>query len=797
MFSLDNGSLNNAKGSDYLSSTPNVESQLFMAQTIDNATRETIKFDKKAKKFNVPDLGNMNDKAISYYLIDKISQGYNDFYFKNNDNWKGKMSKNVLDTGDVKFSLNNERNKYNSNLSKGLNEIIEENFNVNADEVFSRGRANELGKIVGGNNVWLPPADSDFLGLMYMIASAKGKKGETQIKWLNDNLIKPYSEGMLNMVEAKNVAHRDFKNLMKQNPRMKKLLMEDSGYSGFSMDTALRVYLWKRNGMIIPDLDVKDTMFLSNIIRKNPVLKAFALKLEKLSKMKNNWIEPSATWQSGNVLSDIQDILSFSNREKFLARWIQNKDLIFDKDNLNKLQASLGLEFRNSLENILKRMQTGKNKPQDYNAFVNWLNGSVGVTMFFNMRSALLQTISATNFINTTDNNVLAAAGALANQPQFWKDFTTLWKSAYLSNRREGMLSDLQEAELMDVVSDPRYKGPMAKTKAAIAWILKKGFMPTRFADSFAIALGGSSFYRNRIKSLMKQGLELKVAESQAMREFYEAAETSQQSADPSKISKNQASVQGRLILAFQNTPLQYGRIIKNSVVDLVKGRGNWKNNVAKITYYGALQNLVFNFLQNALFGMWFDDDEYADEKGKYDKGKYRAVNGAMDTLLRGSGLKGAIFAGIKNTILKAIELNADPKGRYKSGKLLVEALNVSPPVGIKARKLMKGWEAIQYNKQEAEYLGWSLDNKYYLQSGASITSAALNIPLDRLYIKSENVKDAMNSEYENWQRIALMMGYTKWNLGLEDEGESNDSGGLNFKNLDFGGSLEFNKIKF
>ena len=796
-FTLDNGSLNNAKGSDYLSSTANVNDQLFMAQTIDDATRETIKFNKKAKKFNVPDLGNMNDKAISYYLIDKISQGYNDFYFKNNDNWKGKMSKNVLDTGDVKFSLNNERNKYNSNLSKGLNEIIEENFNINADEVFSKGRANELGKIVGGNNVWLPPADSDFLGLMYMIASAKGKKGETQIKWLNDNLIKPYSEGMLNMVEAKNVAHRDFKNLMKQNPRMKKLLMEDSGYSGFSMDTALRVYLWKRNGIIIPDLDVKDTMFLSNIIRKNPVLKTFALKLEKLSKMKNNWIEPSATWQSGNVLSDIQDILSFSNREKFLARWIQNKDLIFDKDNLNKLQASLGFEFRDSLENILKRMQTGKNKPQDYNAFVEWLNGSVGVTMFFNMRSALLQTISATNFINTTDNNVLAAAGALANQTQFWKDFTTLWKSAYLSNRREGMLSDLQEAELMDVVSDPRYKGPMAKTKAAIAWILKKGFMPTRFADSFAIALGGSSFYRNRIKSLMKQGLELKVAESQAMREFYEAAETSQQSADPSKISKNQASVQGRLILAFQNTPLQYGRIIKNSVVDLVKGRGNWKNNVAKITYYGALQNLVFNFLQNALFGMWFDDDEYADEKGKYDKGKYRAVNGAMDTLLRGSGLKGAVFAGIKNTVLKAIELNADPKGRYKSGKLLVEALNVSPPVGIKARKLMKGWEAIQYNKQEAEYLGWSLDNKYYLQSGASITSAALNIPLDRLYIKSENVKDAMNSEYENWQRIALMMGYTKWNLGLEDEEESNDSGGLNFKNLDFGGSLEFNKIKF
>ena len=184
------------------------------------------------------------------------------------------------------------------------------------------------------------------------------------------------------------------------------------------------------------------------------------------------------------------------------------------------------------------------------------------------------------------------------------------------------------------------------------------------------------------------------------------------------------------------------------------------------------MQNLVFNFLQNALFGMWFDDDEYADEKGKYDKGKYRAVNGAMDTLLRGSGLKGAFVAAIKNTVLKAIELNADPKGRYKSGKLLVEALNVSPPVGIKARKLMKGWEAIQYNKQEAEYLGWSLDNKYYLQAGASITSAAINLPLDRLYIKSENLKDAMNTQYETWQRLAMLAGYSKWNLGLEDEEE-------------------------
>ena len=103
----------------------------------------------------------------------------------------------------------------------------------------------------------------------------------------------------------------------------------------------------------------------------------------------------------------------------------------------------------------------------------------------------------------------------------------------------------------------------------------------------------------------------------------------------------------------------------------------------------------------------------------------------------------------------------------------------------------------IQYNKQEAEYLGWSLDNKYYLQAGASITSAAINLPLDRLYIKSENLKDAMNTQYETWQRLAMLAGYSKWNLGIEDGDKNKSSGGLNFDTINFGDSLNFDKIEF
>lgn len=54
-----------------------------------------------------------------------------------------------------------------------------------------------------------------------------------------------------------------------------------------------------------------------------------------------------------------------------------------------------------------------------------------------------------------------------------------------------------------------------------------------------------------------------KQAEEQTFLDFQELAETAQQSSRPDKISKQQASPLGRLILAFQNTPMQYTRLMK------------------------------------------------------------------------------------------------------------------------------------------------------------------------------------------------------------------------------------------
>ena len=63
-------------------------------------------------------------------------------------------------------------------------------------------------------------------------------------------------------------------------------------------------------------------------------------------------------------------------------------------------------------------MKTGRNRIFSDDSltgrFTDWLQGSVGAIMFFNTRSAVLQTLSAVNFVNFTDNNPYAAAKAFA-----------------------------------------------------------------------------------------------------------------------------------------------------------------------------------------------------------------------------------------------------------------------------------------------------------------------------------------------------------------------------------------------
>jgi hypothetical protein len=83
---------------------------------------------------------------------------------------------------------------------------------------------------------------------------------------------------------------------------------------------------------------------------------------------------------------------------------------------------------------------------------LDWINGSVGVIMWMNIRSAVLQTTAAFNYINWGDNNVLAAGKTLANPAEFGRTFKELINSDFLKQRRDGLEINIEDAEIAKAI---------------------------------------------------------------------------------------------------------------------------------------------------------------------------------------------------------------------------------------------------------------------------------------------------------------------------------------------------------
>jgi hypothetical protein len=83
-------------------------------------------------------------------------------------------------------------------LDKDINKMIEDTKGIKAKYKFSNIVAKRRG--AGLKSFKLIPASAqDFQGLMYDLYG-KGKKGEQQQKWVQDNLIKPYQKGHIKKV---------------------------------------------------------------------------------------------------------------------------------------------------------------------------------------------------------------------------------------------------------------------------------------------------------------------------------------------------------------------------------------------------------------------------------------------------------------------------------------------------------------------------------------------------------------------------------------------------------------------
>ena len=647
-----------------------------------------------------------------------------------------------------------------ADIDKQFNDILEEVTGVDADTEYSKVASQHIGRGKNEAIFFVPPSHDDFKGLIENYLVGKGKEqSQKHRSFFEEYLYEPYYEGV-NNYSAERVRmirqYRDVKTTFK--PLFKNFKQE--AFPGMSIENAIRVYIWSRKGYDIPGVSEADIKQAKSFVVKNGLAREAAIEIMKITDLHGH-VEPSENWTGNGIIGDIIDSLKKNSRKKYLEEWNQNVDFIFNEKNKNKLRAQFGQSYVSALDNIITRMQTGRNRLDGKNSgLMNWLNGAVGVVMFANMRSAALQLISFTNYIEATGvNNVFNAFKAFANQNQFWSDVKYLMNSDYMRERREGLKIDINEAELAESA-----KNSKNWWSAALSWFLSKGFTPTQIADSLAIVLGGAPYFRNYVNNYMQQGLTEEEAMSSAFIDFRNKTEDSQQSSRPDRIGSQQASISGRMMLTFANTQSQYDRIIKKEYNNLKNKRGNAANSIARIAYYGMAQNALFISLQGALLGaiLGFDDD---DEEG-INSSEFKLINGILDSLLRGAGIAGHVASVVKNVGVEVVDRNGRPNPDFEM--LAFEAANLVPAVGSKFNK-SKSMGYYLNKVEEFPSLYMFADTNFY-KATAMAASAAANIPVDRLLQKYENLANAIDveGEFETYQQILMALGWPDYQLGID-----------------------------
>ena len=63
----------------------------------------------------------------------------------------------------------------------------------------------------------------------------------------------------------------------------------------------------------------------------------------------------------------------------------------------------------------------------------------------------------------------------------------------------------------------------------------------------------------------------------------------------------------------------------------------------------------------------------------------------------------------------------------------------------------------------------FDIDNPQW-SAATNYTEAFTNLPLNRLYNKTQNVRQALNNEHSAWERSLMFLGWSQYNLDLENK---------------------------
>jgi hypothetical protein len=729
---------------------------------------------------NIVGLENGTPEAKADWITGKVAEGYNDILFADDAIKNTKAVAKVLDVFNIGGKIYQARIKFSQQgaTSENLNKILDENNpdspvvgrDVDKTEAAEKGRPGfwltELFNLRSKVNlVFVPPSAEDLKGLWDNHIAGKGRKGESDKVWFEETILRPYARAERAMDRIKLRVRNQINDLKKRYGKdFVNNLYTNNVTPEFTEMDAVRVYLFQQGGHDTPGITTQEFDKLIDYVMKNDRIKSFADDVfSVLNTNIDTALYPEATiyppptqyWKQQDINSDVEFIFKII-REVVHGEFIENRYSVFTPDNMNKIEAIYGTQFRQALEDMFYRMEEGVNRNQSQinNPWIKWLNFATGNIMFVNVRSALLQLISSTNFIELTGpNNLFNTLARVLDSKQWAADFKTVWNSEFLKVRRGRGKIDVVQEEIQRAVSSE--KDPFLR----LASILQnKGYAPTRFMDSLAIAFGGAAYYRNLVNDYVSKGMNQVQAERTAMRDFREKAEASQQSARADLISMQQASVAGRIFLTFQNVTMQYTRLGKKALNDMRNGRrvrnadGTFKSltdsrleQAWQMGQFLMYQNLLFAGLQKAIILLFaLGEGDEVEEKQKVDY-----LNAVLDSVLRGSGIVGGILSVAKNI---GIEL-----ARGNRSNLDVKVLDISPTISTKFRKAAKIINAIGRGDRIDDLL-------------IEVPSFVYGLPTDRvvrLIRQIEAAIDLHDQGYKSYERILMGLGWSTYDFGL------------------------------
>jgi len=482
----------------------------------------------------------------------------------------------------------------------------------------------------------------------------------------------------------------------------------------------------------------------------------------------------------GGTLNIRSSTSVFNSYSDSMANMVHSLDLLkkfqsfMTTENRRLIVDNYGQQFYQSIENSMNDIIYGKAKStmsdaESYSSMKQWLNNANASVMFLNFKSAATQLLSVTNFALESDISFSDYMNNAFNYSS--KEMVTareeLSEALAIEYRGDRNASSIE----IDALKNSEFgdKDVTQNASHLISSVLSKGYYFTSKADVFAIKLGGApyymakrnEFYAENIASGMEKTEAYKDAKDRALKKTYEVANKTQQSSNLDRVSAEQKDPLSRLVLTFGTVSMQYNREMISAARDIRNGRGDLSNNLAKIVYYGTIQNVIFQTISAAMGAIGGEDDEV---KGA------TIINRSIDSLLKGFGVYGVAASAAKNGLYdfysyvkrkqnengelsnadkKAIEELTDidfNKKTYKEPQKVVlnTISSISPAIGGKTKQAV----GLFYQAGDGEYTKAVLN---------SINFAA-NVPADRLL----DLTDAFNEDLSGFHRLARITNIMK-----------------------------------